>query len=157
MYVTDATNKDFIYYFFDSSWGLPFHVQRILHTIVMMATKYWVLMRLPALLCLISLMGVVVISTPSTLELEEKLEYYILMDAGVARGLEFCGPESPPVFDPYFWRLRISMHSNLLGCGGGGGWVGGCVCVCGGKFWGAEEIGMCEGVGVLYRSVEEGM
>ena len=50
----------------------------------------------------------VLFTMPESFDLVEKLEYYILMESGVARGLEFCGPESPAIWDPYFWRFRIS-------------------------------------------------
>ncbi|XP_033106419.1 uncharacterized protein LOC117108507 [Anneissia japonica] len=37
----------------------------------------------------------------------EKQKYYILMDSGVATGLELCGPESPPLRDRYYWTFTI--------------------------------------------------
>lgn len=43
------------------------------------------------------------------LHLEEKETYYVLMESGVATGFDFCGPESPPIFDPYLWRVSISI------------------------------------------------
>ena len=64
--------------------------------------------------------GEVSVSTPNRLlQLEENLDYYILMESGVAKGSEFCGPESPAIWDPHYWRVTISKfitfyHSMFL-------------------------------------------
>ena len=42
------------------------------------------------------------------LDLQEKQTYYILLESGIAKGLEFCGPESSAVWDPSFWFVKIS-------------------------------------------------
>ncbi|XP_033118170.1 uncharacterized protein LOC117117811 [Anneissia japonica] len=41
------------------------------------------------------------------LQLLEKQSYYILMDAGVATGLEACGSESSIIRDRFFWTFTI--------------------------------------------------
>ncbi|XP_071964990.1 uncharacterized protein [Antedon mediterranea] len=45
--------------------------------------------------------------TTQGLLLLEKQNYYILMDSGVAKGLELCGPESPAIRDRAYWTFEI--------------------------------------------------
>ncbi|XP_072021341.1 integrin beta-like protein A [Amphiura filiformis] len=51
------------------------------------------------------------------LALQEKQTYYILMESGITKGLEFCGPESSAVRDRSFWTVKIKIFTprNFIG------------------------------------------
>ena len=53
------------------------------------------------------------INTPS-LVIQEKQSYYIMMDPGIAKGTELCGPESSAIRDMKFWTFSVSKYSTLI-------------------------------------------
>ncbi|XP_071952867.1 integrin beta-like protein C [Antedon mediterranea] len=54
--------------------------------------------------------------TTRNISLHENHAYYILTDAGVARGMGSCEPQSQAIQDPSFWTFTINEND---GCGSG--------------------------------------